>query len=389
MGYRIRCTVTCSNSVSPLSKILIAVSSVGLGHAARARAYGTLLERSGHRVDYYAPEPAGSYISAWGGKVIPYSRKVESLSLYLEKHWLRTGSGLIGLRAALEEHRASLKAGIELIESIDVESYDLLIAEESWEIMSVAERIPIKKAWIADFVGYKPVGFRALLASWLTNRFLLRRYRYFDSRFYVGLRNDMKWRLTPLGPKARDVLNDLFRVIGPIPAILPDELLNREEARKLINLPQDEKIILIQLGGTRAGEDIVEIIVKEALRVGFTPAVATGPRATPRLHEKAINLGYQPKLPVLLKAFDCAYVLAGLSSIVSLAVAGIPAVLHPLPRHFEQEENAWMAPKIWQDLFIKATGNIVQDIEVVCERNNPPPDTSLHHNTVRLVEMLI
>jgi len=68
-----------------------------------------------------------------------------------------------------------------------------------------------------------------------------------------------------------------------------------------------------------------------------------------------VDLGYQPLLPAMLKVLDCAYVLVGLSTIVSLAASGIPDVLHPLPQHFEQEENAYKAPKLWPSLFTRAS----------------------------------
>ncbi len=371
-----------------MARILIAVSSVGLGHAARARVYGALLDRMGHEVEYYAPEPAGSYIRAWGGRVISYSRQVESLSVYLERYWVKTGSGLIGLKAALEEHQAALKAGLGLIQNIDLDHYDLIISEESWEVMSVAERIQTRKAWIADFVGYKPVGLRGIPAAWVVNRFLLRRYKYFDALFYVGLPGRLEWRMTPIGPKASQVLRGLFRVVGPIPAFLPWEQAERNEARRRLGIPSKENTVLIQLGGTRAGEKIASKAASAALTIGLTPAIARGPRAKPSIPKEAIDLGYEPLLPTLLKAFDCAYVLAGLSTISSLAAAGIPAVLHPLPRHFEQEENAEKAPRLWPNLFTQATGNPARDLAEACSKTMATPDTRLHQNAETLARML-
>lgn len=372
----------------PKGRVLIAVSSVGLGHAARARVYGQLLERLGFAVEYYAPEPAGSYIEAWGGKVLPISREVESLSVYLERHWLETGSGLIGLRAALEEHRAALEAGRRLLEAVDLGSYDLVVAEEAWEIMSVAERIATPKAWIADFVGYRPVGLRGALAAWAVNRFLLRRYRLFSSRLYVGLpTRDLSWRMKPLGPRAVEVLK-LFENVGPVPAFLPGELVERDEARRKLGLPPDAKVVLIQLGGTRAGEDIVERVARAAASEGLLPAVARGPRARARVPHGALDLGYQPQLPALLRAFDCAYTLAGLSTVASLAAAGIPAVLRPLPRHFEQEENARIAPRLWPDVFARAGEDPGSDVRRVCSKRPSSGHEALHRNAARVAQLL-
>ncbi len=169
-------------------RVLIAVSSIGLGHAARARVYGELLRRMGLHVEYYAPEPAASYLEAWGMEVLPLSRSVESLSIYLEEYWVRSRSGVIGLREALKEHKAALEAGRLLIEE-GLDKYDLVVGEESWEVISVAEHIGTSKAWITDFVGYTPQGAR-ILTAWIINRFLLKRYKYFNHKIYVGMEDD-------------------------------------------------------------------------------------------------------------------------------------------------------------------------------------------------------
>ena len=349
-----------------------------------------MLERLGFAVDYYAPEPAGSYIEAWGGRVLPVSREVESLSVYLEEHWVRSGTGVIGLRGALREHKAAVEAGLRLLDSVDVDSYDAVVAEESWEIMSVAERIATRKVWIADFVGYRSRGLKTLPASWAVNRFLLRRYPLFDLRIYVGLPGkECSWRMTPRGPRAVEVLNESFETAGPVPAFLPGELAPRSEARRVLGIDDEDGVVLVQLGGTAAGSDVAARAAEAALRAGLKPVVAPGPRARPRLPRGAVNIGYQPHLPRLLRAFDCAYTLAGLSTIASLAAAGVPAVLHPLPGHFEQEENADLAPRIWPGLFRRATGRPEEDLEDACARRPASRgDEALHDNTRRVADLI-
>ncbi len=360
-------------------RVLVAVSSVGLGHAARARVYGALLEARGFRVDYYAPEPAGSYLEAWGARVLPVSREVESLSVYLERHWEATGRGMIGLRAALEEHRAALRAAEALLSSVDIDRYVLVVAEEAWEVISAAERIQARKAWVADFIGYRPVGVPSLPAAWAVNRFLLRRYRHFNLLLYVGLPLDGGWRLLPLGPRASEVAG-LFRILGPVPAFLPGEALGRREARRALGLPEEGRVVLVQLGGTRAGARFAAEAARAALELGLTPAVVRGPRAKPELPRGAVDLGYQPRLPAMLSAFDCAYALAGLSTIASLAAAGVPAALRPLPGHFEQEDNARRAPRLWPGLFVADDGDPRRALREACSRRPPGGDPGLHAN---------
>ncbi len=112
-----------------------------------------------------------------------------------------------------------------------------------------------------------------------------------------------------------------------MPPVLRDETLSRVEARRLLGLPGEARMALVQPGGTRIGEDLL-------------PEPGDGFTAY-RVRER------DPRLPRLLKAFDCVYSHAGLSTITGLALLGVPGVLTPLPDHFEQEHNAEIAPRIW------------------------------------------
>lgn len=373
-------------------RVLIAVSSIGLGHAARARVYGRLLESSGFSVDYYAPEPAGSYLKAWGLRVHGVSWMVESLSVFLEKHWLRTGRALIGLRQALEEHRAALRASELLASSVDLGSYDLVVADESWEIAVIADRVPTRKVWVADFVGYRARGLGSLPAAIAVNRFLLGVYGRFEYRIYVGLEGaDLDWRMTPLGPRASRILRDLFTRVGPLPAVLEREELDPAAAASMLGLEPGAGKVLIMLGGTRAGEDIAAVAAEAAAKLGLEPVIAGGPRARVRAPPGAVNLGYNPRLPVALKAFKCAYSLAGLSSIATLAATGTPAVLHPLPGHFEQEENARIASRTWPGLFVENRsldpGRVMKALEEACSLEGKPVE-SLYRNSLKMARLL-
>jgi len=356
-----------------MAKILVMVSSIGLGHAARARAYGSMLESYGHDVFFYAPEPGVSYLRAWKLKVIKESIEASSLSVYLEEHWKRTGRALIGLRASMREYKEAHRQGLKLLEKGVLDEYDLIIAEESWEAMTISDKLPGRILWISDFVGYKPFTIKALPAAYAVNRFLLKKYPNFLERYYVGLhdKNTLNWRMKPFGPKAGDVLEQFFKVIGPIPPAHRSEMLKKGEVRKRLRLPEG-KLLLIQLGGTNAIPAKINRILRIINEIKeITPVIVSGPRATIK-EAYGINLGYQPLLPKYYQAFDCAYTLAGLLTITGLAQAGVPTLLEPLPGHFEQEENVTIASKLWPGLFEKAPADpllIKSKINKICDQS--------------------
>ncbi len=374
-----------------MARILVAVSSIGLGHAARARVYGSILKERGHIVEYYAPEPAYTYLKAWGHNIIPESKNAVGLSLFLEKHWEKTGKSIIGLRASLAEHRAALKNSIMLLNNRVFEKYDIVIAEESWEIISIVEKVNIPKIWISDFIGYKPVGLASIPAAYAVNRFLYKRYKFFDKLYYVGLIpvDSLNWRMLPYSPKAREVFEEYFDYIGPLPPVMLKELMDKDEARGRLGLNHD-RLLLVQLGGTRAGIDIIKRVLPKSLEAGLTPVVFTGPRVSLKL-KKGIIRGYNPRLPQYYRAFDCAYVLAGLMTLTGLAIAGIPALLNPLPGHFEQEENAVFAELHWRTLFSRSPrhpGRMLKVLDETCSKRQLHGDSSLEDNIFHLVNAI-
>ncbi len=317
-----------------MARILLAVSSIGLGHAARSRVLGRLLEEAGHEVYYYAPGRAGWYLEAWGARLLPSSRGSLDLSLVAEKWYRRTGSALIGLRAALEEHRAALRNAELLLRDVERLAPDVVVADESWEAISVAERLPRPRVWIADFPLYPPMGGpRRVAAAAAVNRFLLRRLPLFDLLVYVGL----PWPEEGLrayrvaGPRISEVLS-WFTQVGPVTPVLAGEALGRVEARRLLGLPHGARVVLAQPGGTSIGEERLPALAERAADEGWLVY---------RLRER------NPLLPRLLRAFDCVVSNAGLSTIAALARLGVPGVVEPLPGHFEQEHNASTAPRLW------------------------------------------
>ncbi|MCE4600937.1 MAG: hypothetical protein F7C38_05165 [Desulfurococcales archaeon] len=328
-------------------RILYAVSSIGLGHAARSRLLGKLLQDMGAELLYYAPGRAGDYLARWGMPVSRGSRLSSDLSSIAEDWYRRTGEALIGLRAALQEHRIALENARWLLRDVEEFKPDLVVCDESWEAISVAERIGVAKAWIADFPLYPPIGGPSRIAAAVAvNRFLLRRLPLFDERVYVGLEwehGDLR-AFRVLGPRLREVLEE-FHVIGPVPAVSSSEALDREAALSSLGLDPGEHYILVQSGGTLMGLEYLAEAARALEGLGYRVVVASGmdPGA-------GRWIGLNPKLPLYLRGFDCVVSNAGLTTASTLAHLGVRGLLKPLPGHFEQEHVAVAASRRWECL---------------------------------------
>ncbi len=344
-------------------RILYAVSSIGLGHVARSRALAEALKRlkPGITVEFLAPPPANRYLEAWGWKPHPVSGSLEPISPIVDEFYERTGKGLINLRMALKEHEVA-RRNAELVDQyIDYDSYDAAVLDESWELLESEAFMEsgVLKIYLADFLAY-PYRPSYLAVALAVNRFLKRRLEKMHLCLFAGFPEKLEGRWFPLlGESLERWSRGRVRVVGPLPPVLPDELVTRINARRRLGLGVDDLAILASLGGTRAGHEILGITFRGAERLaeklGGSVSMVVAPGASlervpvrgGKVDTVILEGSRRFELSRLLRAFDASVSPAGLTTIAGLAAAGVPGILVPLPSHFEQEENARLAVKKW------------------------------------------
>jgi len=330
-------------------RVLYIISSIGLGHAARARVIASELARRGFDVEFIALGASGDYLEAWDFNVNKLSRELQSLGDIFYRSYLRRGSGGFSLGVVMEMGRVASRNRVIVEKSIDLDDYDLLIADESWEVMG-SDRIlshKIPKAILIDFIAYRARGFSEIIPSILVNRFLARAFRRFDLRLFVGFREGLR----------RDKYE--FKYVGPISPVLESEMLSKDSARRILGLG-DGAYILFSLGGTGAGLETLAKIL-EAVRIlrgwGVDAGLVVAPgsrwflKRLNRLGVKVVSDKHIYKLPALVRAFDVVVSPSGLSTISLLAMSGVPGVIFPLRGHFEQVDNSLLAPRYFSNIY--------------------------------------
>lgn len=394
-------------------KILYAVSSIGLGHVARSRALAEALRRlkPGITIEFLAPPPANKYLEAWGWRTHPVSSRLDPISPIVDEFYEKTGKGLINLRMALREHRVARRNAELVDQHIDYDNYDVAVLDESWELLEsrtfMKSRVP--KIYLADFLAYpyKPSYLAVALA---VNRFLKRRLEKMHLCLFAGFPEKLAGRWFPLlGERLEEWSRGRIRAVGLLPPMLPDELMSRGSARRNLGLEAGSFAILASLGGTRAGHEILEIASRGAARLaeklGGRVSVVVAPGASLKnplpsggeLDMVILEGSRRFELPRLLRAFDASVSPAGLTTIASLAAAGVPGILVPLPSHFEQEENARLAVERWGWLMGARLRQLSPErvAEAVVEVSKSRPkrgDQGLFHNleeAARLVLLLV
>ena len=130
--------------------------------------------------------------------------------------------------------------------------------------------------------------------------------------------------------------HDNIKYVGPI---VRETNFSRDELRQKFSFI--DKTIVISIGGTNAGEFLIEKAIEAILKInqGFEIVLVSGP-AVNKKFKNVRNLGFVDNLHEIIFAADLIISLAGKSTIDEAKVYGTPAIFIPIKDHFEQEDNA-------------------------------------------------
>ncbi|MFI4950958.1 MAG: alpha/beta fold hydrolase, partial [Caulobacterales bacterium] len=136
-------------------------SPIGLGHARRDLAVARALKRlkPGLAVDWLAQDPVTRLLAAAGETLHPASARLASESLHIEDE---AGEHDLNVFEALRRMDEILVRNFRVFqEAAEAQPYDLVIADEGWEVDHFWHEHPqLKRAplvWMTDFVGFAPM----------------------------------------------------------------------------------------------------------------------------------------------------------------------------------------------------------------------------------------
>ena len=129
---------------------------------------------------------------------------------------------------------------------------------------------------------------------------------------------------------------DNIKYVGPI---VRQTNFSRDELRQKFSFK--DKTIVISIGGTNAGEFLIEKAIESILKINqsFEIVLVSGP-AVNKKFENVRDLGFVDNLHEIIFAADLIISLAGKSTIDEAKVYGTPSIFIPIKDHFEQEDNA-------------------------------------------------
>lgn len=337
-------------------KVLYLSSPIGLGHARRDLAVAREL-RSQHpdlTVDWLSQDPVTRFLNANGEKIHPASERLANESAHIEEE---SGEHDLNAFQALRNMDEILVANfMQFQEAVEQDTYDLIIADEAWEVDHFWHEHPELKrapiAWLTDFVGWLPMPEGGEREAFLTADYnaemighVERNPALRDRAIFVGSPNDIVPKsFGPDLPQMQDWIKERFEFSGYIIGEHPERFGPRAKLREQLGYRDDERVCIVTVGGSGVGGGLIrKIVAAYPLAREKTPDLrmiaVTGPRLDPAAFDFPDGVearAFVPDLNRHLAACDLALVQGGLTTCMELAAAGTPFLYFPLKNHFEQ-----------------------------------------------------
>jgi predicted glycosyltransferase len=331
-------------------------SPIGLGHGRRDIAITRELRKlhPDLQVDWLAQDPVTRLLETSGERVHPLSSRLASETLHIE---LESGEhDLNAFQAIRRMDEVLIKNFMIFQEAVEEGGYDLVIADEAWEIDHYWHEHPelkkAKLAWFTDFVGYVPMPANGAHEAFLTTDYngemighIERHPGVRDRAIFVGSPED----IVPLSfgmdlPPMREWVPKHFDFAGYIIGEHPQAFGSRDDLRRSLGYRPGECVCIVTVGGSGVGAHLIRRILQSFPLVRsripeLRMILVAGPRIDPGSLDAPPGVevhAFVADLDRHLAACDLALVQGGLTTCMELTAAGTPFLYFPLRNHFEQ-----------------------------------------------------
>ncbi len=338
-------------------RILWLSSPIGLGHIQRDLAIARKLREiyPDATVDFLAADPADRVVEAWGERLHPATKLIVNESAHLEG-W--AGDHELHAFNALWDMDEIMAANfMTFADVVERETYDLWVGDEGWDLDYFLHENPeLKRApyvFMTDFIGMLPmreeptsVEFKR---AWEKNAENIDHLRLHpdvrDLSIMVGDDEDVLDRdFGPDLPNMRGWAREHFAFSGYTYHFDPADYRDKAGLRHELGFRDDERVILVSVGGTRVGRSLLRKCAEAFSLVASTVPDArmilvTGPRLTADELPRGPRIDVRPFVPNLFRhhaAAHLAIVQGGLTTTMELAAFQTPFLYFPLRNHFEQ-----------------------------------------------------
>ncbi|QOZ51862.1 alpha/beta hydrolase [Bradyrhizobium sp. CCBAU 53338] len=331
-------------------------SPIGLGHARRDLAIAREL-RDLHpdlEIHWLAQDPVTRLLESRREIIHPMSKQLASETRHIEQeageHELHCFEALRRMDEVL------IKNFMHFQQAVEETEYDLVIADEAWDIDHHWHEHPELKrsqlAWFTDFVGYLPMDNGDKREAFLTSDYNAEMIQHVeknpavrDRAIFVGTPDDVVPRSFGEGlPDIQSWVTRHFEFSGYIIGEHPNDFGSRDELRRSLGYNDDERVCIVTVGGSGVGAHLIRRVLQTYPLVVQTISnlrmiVVVGPRIDRGAFDvpQGVEIhSFVSDLDRHLAACDLAVVQGGLTTCMELTAAQTPFIYFPLKNHFEQ-----------------------------------------------------
>ncbi len=295
-------------------------SPIGLGHAARDVAVAKQFENIS--TNFVTGSGAADFISKYGFSVkneyVPPNFTVQNGKLENSVKWIWK---------YYQYYKKCKDVSTQIIKD---ENPRLVISDEDFASLTVAQEKKIPSILITDI---------------LETRFTKGIVSLVEKKMNKAMKDIIeKCDAVILPEEGQDERN--IKRVGPIVRTTNH---SRDELRKKFSF--DKKTIVVSIGGTSAGEFLIDKAVDSVSKINDVEIVIVAGPSLKKQYEGVRNFGFVENLHEIIFASDLVISLAGKSTIDESKAYGTPGIFIPIKDHFEQEDNAKEEGYSFDDVF--------------------------------------
>ncbi|MEN4017099.1 MAG: UDP-N-acetylglucosamine--N-acetylmuramyl-(pentapeptide) pyrophosphoryl-undecaprenol N-acetylglucosamine transferase [Methanobacterium sp.] len=191
---------------------------------------------------------------------------------------------------------------------------------------------------------------------------------------------------------------------GPFLKQDPDKIGDKKEIRRKSGFKEDEKIVLVTVGGSEFGKKLLKIIYEASKEIDCDKIIMiTGPQIDPDFipdSDKIIKKKFLENITEWMKISDVIVSLAGHTTTMEIASIGIPSIIVPVENHSEQLKNA-LAMKKYGISYVRKINrinprelaedisNILKDEDLIRKIDNIKKEFSRYNGTDRAADIIL
>ena len=315
-------------------KILITTCGVGIGHASRDLALAKTLQENGHYVEF------ASY-----GSGLKYLKKYNYTVHKLPQMNFQGKDGEINIEDSIKQSKdipfTFIKSMYKESRIVKKAKPDIVISDSHYSMPITAKFLNIPCYIITNDLSF---GF-----SKSTD---INAIKYFEKgirKFIIEISNGCQKILVPDIPESIQIPEELKNktdYIGPLLHHKIDGIQTKEKLRAKHNIPEDDRIIVVTIGGSEFGKILIEniITISEEIQADkiyiFTGIEIHKNSFTKYNRKKLILQEFTPDMVEWMKLSDLTITLAGHTTSMELISIQKPNIMIPIQNHVEQERNA-------------------------------------------------